>query len=306
MKFEDFANENIVIADGAMGTMLGGQMSDLGIDACDIMSILRPSEVLNVHNSYLNAGARLITTNTFNANELLLGNQDYVSINRVGATLAREAVDDYFAQTGVQCWVAGSLGPIAPGSGSWDEIVDAYQQQIDGLVRNGADVILLETVCYLSVCRTAVVALRQRLRLTDFPLIILVAVDNEGCLCGDGLPIVDFFEALSDVGVLAYGVNCGQNTEAAISAVGMLRCAAGDRKLMICPSAGIGVNVISSADFVTQLEPLVASGSVGIVGGCCGTTPAHIVALAEMTGRYALLRTKCHQKSIKSYNFVFS
>ncbi|MDR0783850.1 MAG: methionine synthase [Propionibacteriaceae bacterium] len=286
----------ILVADGAMGTML--QPYDLtaadfgGFEGCnELLNLSRPEIVSGVHKAYLTAGADLIETNTFGANLTALGEYGLTDmieeLAEAGARLARQAVDEV---AGTQ-WVLGSVGPGTKlpslGQISFAALRDGYHRQVTGLLRGGVDGLLIETCQDLLAIRAAVVGAKRAIHQAgvDCPILVSVTVELTGSLLvGSDLSAV--VGSLAPLGIDALGLNCatgpadmGQYLRA-LAAISPLPMSA-------MPNAGLpelsdqgACYTLGPAEFAAQMSKFATSFGLGIVGGCCGTTPDHIEALA--------------------------
>jgi len=283
-----------------MGTML--QEHDLspadfdGLDGCnEVLNVSRPDVVRSIHRAYYDAGSDCVETNTFGAN---LGNlSEYGIADRIGelalagARLAREVADEVSTPDRPR-WVLGSVGPGTKlptlGQVTFGQLRAAYVEQIAALVEGGVDAILVETVQDLLQAKTAVLAARQVLTETgaDLPLIVDVTVETTGTLLM-GSEIGAALTALEPLGVDLIGLNCA--TGPAEMSEHLRHLAAHARIGLSCmPNAGLpqltadGAHYPLTADELADAqERFVSEYGVHLVGGCCGTTPAHIAALVE-------------------------
>lgn len=299
--FRTALDERLLLLDGGMGTMLQRQGSFEG--PAELLNVDAPECVAAIHRAYLEAGADVITTNTFSANPVALA--DYGCEARAeelayaGAKLAREAVDAC-ATDGKRRFVAGSMGPTNrsltldadPVRPSFETMTQAYYEQAHGLIRGGVDVLLIETIFDIMNAKAAVAGARRAMevlnagRSVDLWLSLTLA-DAEGHML-TGLSLDRFVAAMAYARPAAITLNCGFGPKALLPHVARLgalcTCAFG-----VYPNAGLpnasGAYTLSAHDFAEELRPLLTTGQVNIVGGCCGTTDAHIRALHEMATR---------------------
>jgi 5-methyltetrahydrofolate--homocysteine methyltransferase len=310
--------ERIVVLDGAMGTAIqrdrpdeagyrGERFADWPSDLQgnnDLLSITQPQLVAAIHREYLDAGADLIETNTFNATAISLadyGMSDLAhELNVASARLARAEADAATARTPDKPrYVAGALGPTSrtasispdvndPGARnvSFDELAEAYLTQANGLVDGGVDVLLVETVFDTLNAKAAIFALEtlfeQRGR--RWPVMISGTITDASGRTLSGQVTEAFWHSVRHVRPLAVGLNCALGgTELRPYQAELARLA--DTFVSCYPNAGLpnafGEYDEAPADTAGVLAEFAASGLVNIVGGCCGTTPAHIAALAE-------------------------
>jgi homocysteine S-methyltransferase len=273
--------EGVVVADGAMGTMLYAR--GVFVNRCfDELNLSSPALVRQVHADYVEAGAELLETNTFGAHRFRLANHglegQVVAINREGARLAREAAGD-------KALVAGSVGPVgkplAPlGSISFEEAVAAYREQVQGLVEGGVDAFVLETMPSIDQARAAIEAVRAAAG-PDVPVVVSLTFGEEGTtLYGETPEIV--VERLEALGVPVIGANCSQGPAAMLETVSRMAAAAKTARLAAMPNAGAPALVegryvyLCTPEYMASYARRMIAAGVSLVGGCCGTTPAHI------------------------------
>ncbi|HWG12484.1 MAG TPA: homocysteine S-methyltransferase family protein, partial [Streptosporangiaceae bacterium] len=293
----------VVVADGAMGTML--QASDATLDDFDghegcneILNVTRPDIVRSVHDAYFQAGADCVTTNTFGANLANLGEYDISDrigeLSEAGARLAREAADAHSAP-GKPRWVLGSIGPGTKlptlGHVTFAALRDAYQQNAAGLLRGGADALIVETCQDLLQTKAAIVGSRRAIAEagSDAVLISHVTIETTGTMLL-GSEIGAALTALEPLGVDAIGLNCATGPEEMSEHLRYL--AAHARVPLSCmPNAGLPELTSNGARYplsATQLadahERFTSEFGLSLVGGCCGTTPEHIAAVVARVG----------------------
>ncbi|MGE0713246.1 MAG: bifunctional homocysteine S-methyltransferase/methylenetetrahydrofolate reductase [Planctomycetota bacterium] len=287
---ELLGDRGVAVCDGAMGTMLysRGVFVNRSFDELNLSS---PDLVRSVHQEYVDAGADLIETNTFSANRFKLaahGCEELVGqINREGVRLAREAA-------GGRVLVAGSVGPLGVRIEPWgpvalEEARAAFREQIEALLveSGGVDLLILETFYHLPELEQAVLAAREALaaRGREAPVVAQVTVTDEGST-PEGILPRDFGRTIASWGVDALGVNCGTGPAATLEAIEELR----DRlelPLAAQPNAGAPRNVhgrnmyLTSPEYMASYARRFVKAGVRLIGGCCGTTPAHIRAMKE-------------------------
>ncbi|SDY98675.1 methionine synthase (B12-dependent) [Micromonospora pattaloongensis] len=296
----DALAHRILIADGAMGTML--QAADLTLDdfqgheGCnEVLNVTRPDVVRGVHEAYLAAGADCVETNTFGANLPNLaeyGIEDRIwELSEVGARLAREAADAYATPERPR-FVLGSIGPGTKlptlGHASYATLRDAYAQNAGGLIAGGADALIIETCQDLLQVKAAVVGSKRAMAELgrQVPIICHVAVETTGTML-IGSEIGAALTAIEPLGVDLIGLNC--STGPAEMGEHLRYLSRYSRiPLSVMPNAGLPVLTADGAYFpltpdelADALEQFVTDYGVGLVGGCCGTTPEHIRVLAE-------------------------
>jgi 5-methyltetrahydrofolate--homocysteine methyltransferase len=291
--------ERVVVADGAMGTMLQASEATLddfaGYEGCnEILNVTRPDIVTGVHEAYLEAGADCVTTNSFGANLSNLG--EYEIADRIGelslksARLAREAADRW-ATPHRPRWVLGSMGPGTKlptlGHITFRELRDAYQANAEGLLRGGADALIIETCQDMLQAKAAIIGAKRAVAhlATDTLIVVQVTIETTGMMLL-GSEIGAALTALEPLGIDMIGLNCatgpGEMSE-------HLRYLAARSPIPIScePNAGLPVLTSDGARYPLTPDQLADAHDrftrefgLSLVGGCCGTTPEHIAALA--------------------------
>jgi homocysteine S-methyltransferase len=277
------ADGRVHVVDGAMGTMLYARGVFLNV-CYDELNLRQPDLVREIHREYLKAGAELIETNTFGANPLKLASHGLASdtelINRTAAGLAREAA-------GNRALVLGAVGPLGVrvepfGELGLDEARDAFAMQVRGLVTGGVDGFVLETFSDVSELGAAIRAVRAQ---TDLPIIAQMTIGTDG-QTHFGTGPAAFGPALVALGADAVGVNCSVGPHGVLEAVEQL---AGAVQVPISaqPNAGLPREVgdrkiyMASPEYMAGYARRMVEAGARIVGGCCGTTPDHIKAIAS-------------------------
>ncbi len=277
-----------VLFDGAMGTELYAR--GVPFERCfDELNLVQPDLVQEIHRAYIAAGADVIETNTFAANRVRLadfGLEDRVrEINFRGVRLAREARE----VSGESVFLAGSISglgqPLAPvGTISLDAARVVFVEQIEALLEAGVDLLVLETFSNLEELRQAVLAATSVS--SDLPILAEVSIADDGTTLAGASPeaVVDLLEPL---GVTAVGVNCGVGPQSALEAIE--RMAARTRlPLVAMPNAGVPATqggrqmYLASPAYFAEYVGRFSRAGVAILGGCCGTTPAHIAAMRQV------------------------
>lgn len=286
--------EQIMVGDGAMGTYLYQQGFPVGV-SYEEFNLDKPDVVSDVHRQYYEAGARLIETNTYSANRERLGKfgleQDVTAINRAGVELARSAV-------GADAYVVGAVGSFYPGRRrtiSVQQIEAAYREQIEALLDAGADGIILETYYLLEDLLLALSSVRGLS--ADIPVICQFATDGNG-LTQDGVPYAEAFARLRDAGADVVGFNCHSGPNGIIRAVDKLNeqslGAYTDRPISVFPNAGLPGYIDgrytyrATPEYFAEMALRFAAQGARIIGGCCGTTPEHIGAIAKALAGYTI------------------
>ncbi|PWI08196.1 methionine synthase [Streptomyces sp. NWU339] len=291
----------VVVADGAMGTMLQAQDPTLedfeDLEGCnEILNLTRPDIVRSVHSAYFDAGVDCVETNTFGANLTALGEYDIaervVELSEAGARIAREAADEFTARDGRPRWVLGSMGPGTKlptlGHTTFTAIRDAYQQNAEGLLAGGADALLVETTQDLLQTKASVIAARRAMETAghEGPLIVSVTVETTGTMLL-GSEIGAALTALEPLGIDMVGLNCA--TGPAEMSEHLRYLARHSRIPLSCmPNAGLpeltkdGARYpLSPKELADAQENFVRDYGLSLVGGCCGTTPEHLRQLVE-------------------------
>jgi homocysteine S-methyltransferase len=271
--------EGVMVCDGAMGTQLYAR--GVFINRCfDELNLSNPSLVRSVHQDYLEAGAEIIETNTFGAHRFKLAphglEAQVQKINREGARIAREAASG-------RGLVAGSMGPLgkplAPLGGiTLPEAVAAYQEQALGLAEGGVDLFVIETMPSLDQARAALTAVRA---VSELPVVVSMTFNEEGTTFYGDKP-EDVVRTLEALGVPVVGANCSQGPQPMLETIERMAAAATSARLSAMPNAGAPALVegryvyLCTPEYMASHARRFIAAGVSLVGGCCGTTPAHI------------------------------
>ncbi|MET7879219.1 methionine synthase [Micromonospora profundi] len=316
----DVLADRILIADGAMGTML--QAADLtlddfdGLEGCnEILNVTRPDVVRGVHDAYLAAGADCVETNTFGANLANLAEYDIPQrireLSTAAARIAREAADAASTPERPR-FVLGSMGPGTKlptlGHADYATLRDAYQENAAGLIDGGADALIIETCQDLLQVKAAVVGSKRAMTELgrQVPIICQVSVETTGTMLV-GSEIGAALAAIEPLGVDLIGLNC--STGPAEMSEHLRYLSQHSRiPLSVMPNAGLPVLTADGAYFpltpvemADALERFVTEYGVGLIGGCCGTTPEHIRVLSErLHGVTAPAREPRHEAGVSS------
>ena len=311
---QEITKERILLIDGAMGTMLqaykleeadfrGDRFKDHPSDLKgnnDLLSLTRPDVVEAIHTAYLEVGADLIETNTFNANAI--SQSDYATedlvyeINLESAKIARKAADSFTESPRFVCGALGptnrtaSLSPDVNDPGfrnvSFDELVVAYSEQARGLLDGGADILLVETVFDTLNCKAALFAVQSLLeeRGEEVPIIVSGTITDASGRTLSGQTVEAFWHSIRHVDLFCVGLNCALGAEQIRPFLDALSMVA-NTLVSVYPNAGLP-NEFGEYDETPEsmsavIGEFAQSGLVNIIGGCCGTTPEHISALAE-------------------------
>ncbi|MFD4148240.1 methionine synthase [Streptomyces goshikiensis] len=291
----------VVVADGAMGTMLQAQDPTLedfqNLEGCnEVLNVTRPDIVRSVHEEYFSVGVDCVETNTFGANFAALAEYDIpernFELSESGARIAREVADEFTAATGQQRWVLGSMGPGTklPTLGHIDyaTIRDAYQINAEGLISGGADALLVETTQDLLQTKSSIIGARRAMEALGIsvPLICSVTVETTGTMLL-GSEIGAALTSLEPLGIDMIGLNCA--TGPAEMSEHLRYLARNSRIPLSCmPNAGLPVlgkngahYPLSASELADAQETFVREYGLSLVGGCCGTTPEHLRQVVE-------------------------
>ncbi|MFJ6928640.1 methionine synthase [Streptomyces nigra] len=291
----------VVVADGAMGTMLQAQDPTLedfqNLEGCnEILNVTRPDIVRSVHEAYFDAGVDCVETNTFGANHAAMAEYDIpervFELSEAGARIARETADAYAARDGRDRWVLGSIGPGTKlptlGHIGYTTIRDAFQQNAEGLISGGADALIVETTQDLLQTKAAVIGAQRARELSglDLPIIVSVTVETTGTMLL-GSEIGAALTALEPLGIDMIGMNCA--TGPAEMSEHLRYLSRHSRIPLSCmPNAGLPVlgkdgatYPLTAPELADAHETFVRDYGLSLVGGCCGTTPEHLRQLVE-------------------------
>ncbi|MDT9012423.1 homocysteine S-methyltransferase family protein [Novosphingobium sp. APW14] len=308
------AAKRILIIDGAFGTEIqqrklteADYAGSLGLSRDqkgnnDILAITRPDVPEAIHRAYFQAGADIAETNTFSANRI--SQADYGAehlvreINVESARLARRVADE-FARDGRPRFVAGAIGPtnktlsLSPDVNDpgfreidWDELVDVYRQQVAALVEGGADFILIETVFDTLNAKAGIMAVREVERALgrEVPIMLSMTLTDLSGRNLSGHTVEAFWYAVRHARPLTIGLNCSFGATQLRPHVRALSAIA-DAAIMVYPNAGLPNELGQYDELPAQTAALVRewaeAGQVNVLGGCCGSTPAHIAAIAK-------------------------
>jgi len=308
------AGKRILIKDGAYGTSIQDKKlrsADYcgGLDLMkdqrgnnDLLNITRPDMVRSICESFAEAGADVLATNTFNANAI--SQSDYGAealvpqINRASAEIVREIADRYSAKHGKPRWVAGALGPtnktlsLSPNVNDpafrevdFDQVKAVYREQIDALVEGGVDFILIETIFDTLNAKAAIFATLEAGQALgrELPLMISMTLTDLSGRNLSGHTVEAFWASVRHARPVTVGLNCSFGAAQLRPHLAALSALA-DTLVMAYPNAGLpnelGEYDEAAEETAAQVRDWVESGLVNIVGGCCGTTPQHIAAIA--------------------------
>jgi 5-methyltetrahydrofolate--homocysteine methyltransferase len=281
-------NNPVILADGAMGTMLFEAGLQFG-DPPEVWNLAHPDIVRTIQRAYLQAGAQIVLTNTFGGSRFRLGMHNLqhrvAELNRTGALILRAEVD----AAGGSALVAGDIGPsgeiLAPlGTLEYDDAVEGFAEQAAALVAGGADILWIETMSDLDEVRAAMEGARRVAPNT--PIITTMTFDTRGHTMM-GVSPERAVRTLRDLGAAAIGGNCGNGPDELLEVIKKMKAAAPDVVLVSKSNAGVpqlikGKTVYGASPAtmaVCARETLQAGAR--IVGGCCGNTPEHLQAIAN-------------------------
>jgi 5-methyltetrahydrofolate--homocysteine methyltransferase len=310
-------DERVLLLDGAMGTMIQGyglteedyrgeRFADWPSDLKgnnDLLSLTRPDVIAEIHRKFLEAGSDIIETNTFNANAPSMG--DYgmealvAELNAAAAAIAREAADAYETTAGSPRYVAGVLGPanrtasISPDVNdpgyrniTFGDLATTYQQAATALIEGGVDFLMVETIFDTLNAKAAIFAIRRAFEATgtELPVMISGTITDASGRTLSGQTTEAFWNSVRHAEPFMVGLNCALGAEDLRPYVAEL-CRVADTRVSAHPNAGLpnefGEYDETPEQMAAVVGEFVASGLVNLVGGCCGTTPAHIRALRE-------------------------
>ncbi|MBO8190389.1 methionine synthase [Streptomyces oryzae] len=291
----------VVVADGAMGTMIQAQDPTLEdfeqLEGCnEILNVTRPDIIRAVHQEYFAAGVDCVETNTFGANHAALGEYEITDrifeLSEKGVRIARDVAEEFESGDGRMRWVLGSMGPGTKlptlGHAPYTTLRDAYQQNAEGMIAGGADALLVETTQDLLQTKAAVIGARRAMQAAgaDLPLLCSVTVETTGTMLL-GSEIGAALAALEPLGIDMIGLNCA--TGPAEMSEHLRYLAQHSRVPLSCmPNAGLPVLGKDGASYPLTPQELadahdtfIRDYGLSLVGGCCGTTPEHLRQLVE-------------------------
>lgn len=291
-KLESLLNSSqIVMADGAMGTMLFEAGLKFG-DPPEVWNVTFPEKVRAIHRGYIDAGSQLILTNTFGGNRFRLGMHNLQSrvqeLNRAAAQNLRAEVE----ASGANALVIGDIGPsgeiLAPlGTLEYDDAVAGFAEQAAALVAGGVDAIWIETMSALEEIQAAIEGARQAA--PDIPLITTMTFDTRGHTMM-GISPEKAVKALSDLGATAIGGNCGNGPDEIMGVIKKMHASNPTAILVAKSNAGLPELVKGKAVYQAKPEQMavyareIRDAGARVIGACCGSTPAHLKAMTEALG----------------------
>ncbi|MGG1399942.1 methionine synthase [Bacillus salipaludis] len=303
--FSEQLQKRILVMDGAMGTML--QRADLSAEdfggeeyeGCnENLNLTAPAVIENIHREYLKAGADIIETNTFGATSIVLDEYDLgykaYELNKVAAQIAKKAVDEVSTSDWPR-YVAGSMGPTTKtlsvtGGTTFDELAASYEEQAVGLIDGGVDLLLLETSQDMLNVKAGFIGISRAFEKTGktLPLMLSGTIEPMGTTLA-GQTIESFYISVEHMKPVAVGLNCATGPEFMQDHIRSLSGLA-TTAISCYPNAGLpdeeGHYHETPDTLAKKLSDFAAHGWLNIVGGCCGTTPEHIQAIAEEMKKY--------------------
>ena len=319
----ELLKSRILVLDGAMGTMIqrhkfseedyrGERFKDYSQPLQgnnDLLSITQPEAILDIHRKYFEAGADIAETNTFSSTSIAMADyamEDLVyELNFASARLARQAADEFSAKNPDKPrYVAGSMGPTNrtasmspdvndPGYRAvhFDELKEAYLEQIKGLIDGGADLLLVETVFDTLNAKAALFAIEEykEEKGIDIPIMVSGTITDASGRTLSGQTAEAFFISISHIPVLSVGFNCALGADQLRPYVQRIGSIATEQFVSAHPNAGLpnefGQYDQSPEEMGELIKPFLEEGLVNIIGGCCGTTPDHIEVIADLAAQ---------------------
>ncbi len=306
--------KRILIIDGAMGTMIqrhklqetdyrGERFKNWHIEVKgnnDLLCITQPQIIIDIHKQYLQAGADIIETNTFNSQAISMADYEMESLtyelNVAAAKCAKQAV----AESGKTAWVAGAIGPMSktlslspdvnnPGyrAVTFDQVANAYYEQVKGLVEGGVDLLMIETIFDTLNCKAAIYAIKKyfyNTKKAELPIMISGTITDASGRTLSGQTLEAFYISVMHANPLSIGINCALGAKEMRPHIEELNQIA-SCYVSAYPNAGLpnamGEYDEQPGDTSHHIVEWAKEGWVNIVGGCCGTTPDHIQLIAE-------------------------
>jgi len=324
MMIQELLKERILVLDGAMGTMIQGynlseedyrgerfkNITNHVKGNHDLLSITKPDVITEIHNAFLEAGADFVTTNSFNANRISMA--DYhmedlaYEMNVESAKIARKAAEKYSKKTpGKPRFVVGTMGPtnktasVSPDVNkpayravSFDELKDAYYEQVAGLVEGGVDVIIIETIFDTLNAKAALFAVQDynEKNQTNVPVMVSGTITDASGRTFSGQVLEAFYNSMSHVDLLSIGLNCSFGAEQLKEPIEQLSKIS---KFYISahPNAGLpdefGNYKQSAEEMAMHVGSYMKENLINIIGGCCGSRPEHVKAIAEEAKKHS-------------------
>ena len=335
-KIEDILQKRILVLDGAMGTMLqrykfteadfrGERFKDWPSDLQgnnDLLSLTQPEAIAEVHRKYFEAGADIVETNTFSGTTIAMadyGMEELVyELNYESAKIAKQVADEFTAKEPHKPrFVAGSIGPTNktasmspdvndPGyrAVSFDELRKAYKEQVEALLDGGSDLLLVETIFDTLNAKAALFAIEEVKdeRNIEVPIMVSGTITDASGRTLSGQTAEAFLISVSHIPIVSIGFNCALGAKQLTPHLEVISAKSGFAT-SAHPNAGLP-NAFGEYDetpeqMASQIKEYLEKGLVNIVGGCCGTTPEHIKAIADLTKQYAPRKVNLvHEKAL--------
>ncbi|GGE67053.1 methionine synthase [Priestia taiwanensis] len=297
MRIEEALRERILILDGAMGTMIQAldlTAEDFGgeeYEGCNEYLVhTRPDAIKDIHRKYVDAGADIIETNTFGATNIVLADYNLQHLDEELNERAAQLANDAIKESGKLAYVAGAMGPTTKaisvtGGVTFEELIEAYHRQARGLLRGGVDVLLVETCQDMRNVKAASIGIEQAFEELSIrvPIMISGTIEPMGTTLA-GQTIDAFYVSIGHAKPLSIGLNCATGPEFMRDHIRTLSDLA-ETYVTCYPNAGLpdedGHYHESPESLAKKLQEFAEQGWLNVVGGCCGTTPAHITAMRE-------------------------
>jgi 5-methyltetrahydrofolate--homocysteine methyltransferase len=332
----DEIEKRILVLDGAMGTMIqrynlagsdyhGSRFATHPVDLKgnnDLLCLTRPDVISEIHKAYLEAGADIIETNTFNATSISMADYQMehlvYEINRAAAEIAKAAADEYTFKNPVKPrFVAGAIGPTNktasmspdvndPGFRAvhYDDLVKSYAEQVNGLIDGGADLLLVETIFDTLNAKAALFGINQVLEQRNLKLPVMISgtiTDLSGRTLS-GQTLEAFLTSVSHIDMLSLGFNCSLGAEQLRPFIEELSAKA-PFYVSAYPNAGLpnqfGEYDETPSEMAAHVKPIFTNRAVNIIGGCCGTTPEHIRELSILAAKYEVRKRPVIQRNLR-------
>ena len=314
--------KRILVIDGAMGTGIqsymlkeedfrGELLKEFPFDQKgnnDILSLTKPDIIKNIHREFLEAGADIIETNTFNSNRI--SQSDFhlkelvYELNYTSAKIARELCEEFTYKDGKKRYVAGSVGPTNKMASKYhnveetslrninfDELKEAYIEQINALIDGGIDIVLIETIIDSLNARAAIIAANEVYNEKNkvLPIMISATIDEKLGRILSGEDVISFANSINDDNVISIGLNCSFGAKGLIPFIKELSNTQ-DLFISVYPNAGLpnklGFYDDSPIKMAGYIEEMIKESYINMVGGCCGTTYEHIKEISKIAEKY--------------------
>jgi len=321
---QELLAERILVLDGAMGTAIQARhltSADFGgahLDGCnENLVITRPDVILDIHRGYLEAGADIIETNTFGGAAIVLAeyglDNEVHEINKIAATLARQAAAEYSTSNKPR-FVGGSMGPTTKaisvtGGVTFTQLAGAFHDQAAGLVEGGADILIVETQQDTRNVKAALIGIWRLFDEIGFkiPIMLSGTIEQMGTMLA-GQTVEAFATSVMHAELLSIGLNCATGPDFMTDHIRSLSEMA-ETRISCVPNAGLpneeGRYLETPETFAATIERFVDHGWINLIGGCCGTTAAHIKLLARMVeGKQPRVFRKHHRTLFSGIDFV--